>query len=465
MTSYKADIVVLSNVPKNLGPDIEVVLGTPTKDPWSLPFGYKPIFADRADSYDLFIYSEDDTLVTERNVGAFVSVTQILPEPNIAGFIRFEVGPDGKKYYSTLHAHYHWDPHSVVRVADFVFARYTNDHSGCFILTRDQLKKCIVSGGFMKPARKERLGMLETAATDPYTQCGMRKLVCISHLNDFCLHHLPNVYLGRIGVDADLANREIERLKSLDDRTKTRGPLFDTRTLLESDTWNKAYYESSRQDIISLVPAGVKRVLSVGCGCGSTESELVKKGIEVTAIPLDGVLQVTAEAKGIKTVPPDFAAAFQELRGQQFDCILISDVLHHLPTPVATLRDLLVLLADHGSIVISVPNFAHASILRSRWLGHGTGVNPSDGRSFEKYRLHFTTSKMLRSWLKLCGLEILGSRWQIEPKHEWLSRLALGKLNNPLSRRIVVSAGKPATASRLSRLNSVKPRMAADRPG
>ena len=37
MIRYKVDIVVLSNIPKILGPDIEVIVGLPTKDPWSLP--------------------------------------------------------------------------------------------------------------------------------------------------------------------------------------------------------------------------------------------------------------------------------------------------------------------------------------------------------------------------------------------------------------------------------------------
>ena len=42
--SLKVDIVVLSNIPKDLGSDIEVIVGAPTKDPWSLPFGHKRIF-------------------------------------------------------------------------------------------------------------------------------------------------------------------------------------------------------------------------------------------------------------------------------------------------------------------------------------------------------------------------------------------------------------------------------------
>ena len=72
------------------------MVGLPTKDPWSLPFGYKTIFGERMSQYDLFIYSEDDTLITERNIDAFVKVTKILPEEYIAGFIRHEISETGR---------------------------------------------------------------------------------------------------------------------------------------------------------------------------------------------------------------------------------------------------------------------------------------------------------------------------------------------------------------------------------
>ena len=61
---YDVDIVVLSNVPKALGTDVELVLTPPPKDPHAFPFAHKKILAERMPHYDLFIYSEDDTLIT-----------------------------------------------------------------------------------------------------------------------------------------------------------------------------------------------------------------------------------------------------------------------------------------------------------------------------------------------------------------------------------------------------------------
>ena len=77
---HDVNIVVLSNIPKDLGSDVEVIIGLPTKDPWSLPFGHKKIFAERLGQYDLFIYSEDDILITQKNIESFLRQTKALPE-------------------------------------------------------------------------------------------------------------------------------------------------------------------------------------------------------------------------------------------------------------------------------------------------------------------------------------------------------------------------------------------------
>ena len=120
-----------------------------------------------------------------------MEATALLRDDKIAGFLRYEKAPDGTIYCSTIHAHYHWDPNSVFRVGDHVFARYTNDHGAVFMLTREQLKRAIASGGFLVAPYKGNYSMMVTAATDPYTQCSMEKVVCISHIDDFSFTTSP----------------------------------------------------------------------------------------------------------------------------------------------------------------------------------------------------------------------------------------------------------------------------------
>lgn len=432
------DIVVLSNIPKDLGADVEVVVGLPTKDPWSLPFGHKKVFAERVDRYDLFIYSEDDTLITERNIDAFCEATRVLPDSFIAGFLRYEVSAEGTKYYSTIHGHYHWVPDSVRRFGEYVFAHYTNEHSACFILTREQLKRAIDSGGFLLPPRKGRYDMLVTAATDPYTQCGMKKLICISRLNDFCLHHLPNVYCGRIGIESRYADLEIEALMSWNGDGGAGATLFETTTRLDDAAWDKKFYDHPREDILSLVPDGSRRVLSVGCGDGASEAELLKRNVDVAGIPLDRVIRASAAARGIRILPPDFEEAWDSLRGERFDCILFPEVLQLLPDPVSVVQGFLPLLEKDGGVIISVPDFHHPSVLWKRLRGEIPRPAVGGPRSFDRYGIQFTTRRMLSGWLKACGLRVVSSYRPASRRNEGGNRSAIRRLKSRFPRNLVV---------------------------
>src|SRR5438105_4996346 len=52
-----------------------------------------------------------------------------------------------------------------------------------------------------------------------------------------------------------------------------------------------------------------------------------------------------------------------------FDVVLCGDVLEHLRDPAGSLRRLSQLLADHGRVIVSLPNVAHLSIRFALLLG------------------------------------------------------------------------------------------------
>ena len=441
MKRYDIDVVVLSNIPKDLGPDVEVRVGAPIKDPWSLPFGHKQLFHDRLEDYDLFIYSEDDTLISEGNVDAFVEETVTLPDDVVAGFMRYEVSPEGRKFYSSMHSHYHWDPKSVVRIGNSLYAYYTNEHAACFILTREQLRRAIDSGGFMLPARKGRYDMLVTAATDPYTQCGMRKMICISRFDEFCLHHLPNVYCGKLGLDADLGRLEIERLASYAEEGAQPpvGPLFDPHPLRDGDRWNKGFYEHRREDVLDAIPSGTRTVLSVGCGCGTTEAEMVRRGAKVTAIPLDSVIMTSGEVKGLEMLPPDFELAARELEGRRFDCILFLDILQQLRDPVEILAKFRPFVDDGGVAIVSVPNWNYHGTLRQRLSTEGR-KSLECRASAGKEGVHRTSKSRVKGWLRKSGFRRLRSHGSAGARLDKINRRTLGLAEDFLCRRLLLVA-------------------------
>ena len=140
--------------------------------------------------------------VSATNIQAFLRITEALEPNEIAGYLRYELDPSGTAILTDVHGAFHWRPESVRRRGEYVIAEFTNEHAGFYILTRAQLQQAIASGGFLREPYEGRHGLPETAATDPYTSCGLRKVICISALDDFLLHHMSNLYVVRHGVSA-----------------------------------------------------------------------------------------------------------------------------------------------------------------------------------------------------------------------------------------------------------------------
>lgn len=399
---YEIDVVVTTNVSKELGGDVELVVGLPSKNPHSLPFAHKRIFAERKDTYDLFVYTEDDILITQRNIEAFLRVTRILPAGELAGFFRWEHHPDGRKYYPDVHAFYRWIPDSAKTVGDHTFARFTNEHSGCYALTRSQLAHAIESGGFVVPPHQHKYGLLESAATDPYTQCGFQKVICVSHLDDFLVPHLPNKYVGSgLGVDAPEFAAQTERL--LQSRQSKNNSLLEPETRVFHCEWSKNYYEPCREDLIGVFPPNTRKMLSIGCGWGETEAELVRQGIEVTALPLDSVIAACAELRGVEIVYGSLEGAMAKLLGRKFDCVLMSGILHLLREPTKTLSCATMLLTERGALVATVPAFRRLPFLwrRLRHPSHYKGWH-----DFQRSGVQPIGKRQLRTLFRNAGLSL-----------------------------------------------------------
>lgn len=433
--SLRVDIVVLSNLEKEWGEGVEVRVGYPTADPWSLPFGHKRLFADRLEQYDLFVYTEDDTLLTEAHIGAFLRAADSLPDDCVAGFLREERDAAGNRYISTAHNHFHWDPDSVIVAGGEQFAYFTNEHAALFLLTRDQLRRAIHSGGFLVDPHQSRYDLLVTAATDPYTQCGLRKLVCISQVDDFILEHLPNAYLGKLGLARADFDLQLRALSAAQRGERSRHELLQTESKTWHARWSKSYYEPADADLVNAVGTRAVRVLSIGCGSGSTEAALRDGGHEVCAIALDSVIGALAEARGLEVLCGSRPEVVVALKGRCFDVIVLSNVLHLIEDPVEFLRDFAEFLAADGRWIVRTPNFAYLPTLikRARGTRGFRGLN-----SFAAVGLHLTTASTVRRWLRTCCARRFAVHSTVNPRWARIDRLTGGLLASRLSKSIIV---------------------------
>jgi 2-polyprenyl-3-methyl-5-hydroxy-6-metoxy-1,4-benzoquinol methylase len=443
---HEVDIVVLSDTPKDLGPDIEIHVGAPTENPWSLPFAHRRLFADRADAYDLFVYSEDDTLIEQQHVDAFVELNGLLLEDEVPGFLRFEEHESGQRSYCSIHSSYRWLPETVANQNGEVFASFSNEHSACYILTRDHLKRAIASGGFLVEPHEGEYDMLVSAATDPYTRCGLRRRICVSRIDDVLLHHLPNVYLGKLGVSETEFRAQLRGLMGIACGELTPGSLLRPDSNLPTIAWNIPQYPKGSPELRSLVEGRGHRVLSIGCASGRLEQELFGSGSDVSVIPLDSVCAEVAMTRSFRAGSPDLQLGLASLAAEEpFDVILLHHVLEHVRDPGVWLRSAADVLAPDGILVVTTFN-ARAANLR-RLLRRPSPPVPRRAR-FDQDGVHHVTAPRVRGWGADAGVEAAEMRMEAFGRIRALGPMLEGAIGAWIGDRIHVVFRLPEAQER-----------------
>ena len=169
-----------------------------------------------------------------------------------------------------------------------------------------------------------------------------------------------------------------------------------------------SYYENMRKDILTHIPKDVKCLLSVGCGSGVTEAELVKRNIKVVGIEINPEAAEMARKQGLIVLEGDALEIDIGQSDDSFDCLIYADVLEHLPDPVAVLRRHVEYLKNNGTVIVSVPNFRHYSVLWQLFIR--CHIKYVDGGILDRTHLRITTRKMVLEWFDQVGLQISDCR-------------------------------------------------------
>ncbi len=118
--------------------------------------------------------------MTEENIHSFLRITPELAADEIAGFLRYEEDPSGNRTMPDVYKFYRWKPESVRRRQAYLVAEFTNEHAGFLPFDARSTSPRRFIGRICEAPYQGRYQLPETAATDPYTECGFRKVICIS---------------------------------------------------------------------------------------------------------------------------------------------------------------------------------------------------------------------------------------------------------------------------------------------
>jgi 2-polyprenyl-3-methyl-5-hydroxy-6-metoxy-1,4-benzoquinol methylase len=166
------------------------------------------------------------------------------------------------------------------------------------------------------------------------------------------------------------------------------------------------YFSSVNEGILPLLPQSADKVLDIGCGEGNT-LEWIKERIDVKWI---GGVELHEDAAKIARRKLDWFCE-DNIENIEFpfpdnsiDLILCLDVLEHLIDPWSTVVKLTRLISPGGSLIASIPNIRHHSVmlpllLKGEW-------NYKDKDILDRTHLRFFTKRTAIELIKTGGLEV-----------------------------------------------------------
>lgn len=169
--------------------------------------------------------------------------------------------------------------------------------------------------------------------------------------------------------------------------------------------------ETSHSLLLKCITPG-SQILELGSATGYMTRYLKEElGCTVTCVEIDRIAAAKGSKYSAKMIVADLDLMewHKELRGESFDHILFADVIEHLKDPWKVVQAAVHLLKTQGTLLISVPNIGHSSILmellEGRFDYRPTGL-------LDDTHIRFFTRKSLLDLLERVGMypiELMGT--------------------------------------------------------
>lgn len=145
------------------------------------------------------------------------------------------------------------------------------------------------------------------------------------------------------------------------------------------------------------------KVLDIGCNTGFLGKELAKKKVTSDGIDINTSALKIAKKYYRHVYLRDLYKSQLNIPKKKYDCIVLADVLEHVPRPDLLLKDVVHYLSKKGTILISLPNTGRFEIRLKLLLGK---FEYTTGGILSQDHLRFFTKESGMKMINKCGLKV-----------------------------------------------------------
>ena len=182
---------------------------------------------------------------------------------------------------------------------------------------------------------------------------------------------------------------------------------------------------------LSYFPPPPLKLLDVGCGTGVLSRLLVEKGYDVIGIDISENAINKCKNKGLNAYQQNLSEKLL-FRDEEFDCILMSEVIEHIADTFFVLHELNRVLKTGGVFILTTPNSAFIT----RRLRYLIGKTSTETQNFS--HLRFFNKKLLTRIVEEANFKLLGFKGFLFNPLNLSEGFVLNNLVNLLSENFIV---------------------------